>query len=221
MTAEYPGHYGNVVADATADDPADGQAVGYSGESGRMVKPVSQYEDVFPQGVWATPQGATAPDTGTVTIESVPYRVYLFDGGTTVETMSNCFEILHGIDVDALNAGTLMAEAHIHSAASTTGAGVVKWRLDWCYKPPNAAPVAMPSATITATYSANQQFWANLAGAEFAPPAGGFGIGGVILFNIVRDPTATGDTYTDDAIFDQCALHMPFNTLGSRQRYVK
>ena len=52
-------------------------------------------------------------------------------------------------------------------------------------------------------------------------PVGGYALGGVIAFNIRRTPTGTGDDYAADAILMQVALHAPFNSRGSRQRYEK
>jgi len=60
-----------------------------------------------------------------------------------------------------------------------------------------------------------------VSGVELPVPVGGFSIGDIILFNIKRIPTDNEDTYNADALFFKCALHVPTNDFGSRQRYIK
>lgn len=48
--------------------------------------------------------------------------------------------------------------------------------------------------------------------------AAGHGLSGGETIRL-RDPST--DTYEADALFGQCALHMPLNSRGSRTRYVK
>lgn len=43
----------------------------------------------------------------------------------------------------------------------------------------------------------------------------------VIGFNIRRTPSDSEDTYVADALLEQVALHIPVDTLGSRQIYTK
>ena len=49
----------------------------------------------------------------------------------------------------------------------------------------------------------------------------GFSLGGKIGFNLRRSPAGVNDTYGADALFEQIAMHVEIDTLGSRQRYVK
>jgi len=180
-----------------------------------------EYDDIFPGGTFVTPQGASAPDDVTITISGIPYRYKAFDGGTTEESLSNTFEITHGVDLDAVNAGTIPLEVHVHTMSSTTGSGSAIFNFDWVYHPPGAAPIAMASVPITCDYGSNNQYWHVVDGAELTLPTGGYAIGGIIGFNIRRKPTVTGDNYAADALLMQVALHAPFNSRGSRQRYIK
>lgn len=58
-----------------------------------------------------------------------------------------------------------------------------------------------------------------IAGAEITVPS--CAVGDIILFNFRRTPSDTGDTYADDALLLQAASRVPFNSRGSRARYVK
>jgi hypothetical protein len=156
----------------------------------------TEYDDVFPGGPFVTPTGASAPDDVTITVEGVPLRYKAFDGGNTAELMSNTFEFVHGIDIEAINAGTLKLEGHVHTMPSTTGAGTAIFNLDMVYIPSTpAAQVAMTSIAIPCVYDANHQYWHHIAGAEITVPAGGFEIGGIIGSNIRRTPTATASKH--------------------------
>ena len=46
-------------------------------------------------------------------------------------------------------------------------------------------------------------------------------LGGKIGFNLRRTPADAGDTYGADTLFEQIALHVPCDTLGSRAVYTK
>jgi len=46
-------------------------------------------------------------------------------------------------------------------------------------------------------------------------------LGDKIRFNLRRSPADTEDTYAADIIFEQIAMHVQIDTLGSRQRYTK
>lgn len=185
-----------------------------------------QYRDEYVGGVWLTPAGATAPDVVTVTIGGVLTQKYAFDGGTQEERLANNFEIAHDIALDEVNAGTIKMEWHVHFRPATTGSGDVQWWFDWCYTPPKNgstvyAPIAMSALNCIDTIQANTQYYHYLCGAELAVPAGGFQIGGIITFNLRRTPTGGSDTYAGDALLIKTALHIPTNSRGSRQRYIK
>ncbi len=183
---------------------------------------LDQYDDLLPSAQWLATNGAPGPDLVTATIGGVVFSLWAFDGANTTESMTSYFEVVHGIDIDALNASTLLAEVHTHGMPSTTAAGVVKIFFSITYLSVNAAPEFLGTFSVLIPISTNQQYWHKLGGIEIPKPAAGYGIGDQIMVKYERKPTDTQDTYNNaDWLFLQCALHMPFNSRGSRQRYAK
>lgn len=181
------------------------------------------YDDIEPAAGFVPASDGAAPDVTTHTIGGIAMNFNSFDGGSTEETMTGVFEVLHGVDVEALNRAVtpLLAEVHTHGMPSTTGSGVVKIFFDLVYEPVNAAPIAWGTVSCLISISANQQYFHKIEGAELTKPSSGYSIGDMIIVKYRRTPTDAQDTYAGDWLFKQCALHMPFNAIGSRQRYVK
>jgi len=182
---------------------------------------LDQFDDLLPSAQWQATSGGAAPDLVAYSIGGINASFWTFDGGNTTEQMTNSFEITHGIDIDALNADTIVAEVHTHGFPTTTGSGVVRILIDIIYQKVNSAPVAYTPLYINMTINANEQYWHKLGGVEIPKPAAGYGIGDHVIVRYSRVPSDPIDTYTGDWAFMQCALHMPFNSRGSRQRYVK
>jgi hypothetical protein len=181
----------------------------------------SEYRDEYVAGPWLTPQGATAPDEVTVTIGGIDYRVYAFDGGSTQETLTNSFEMQHDLDFVGLNAGTVKAEWHVHWMPSTADAGDVKWFFDWAYLPADGSAAISMTALTCIDSCSSQQTRHLICGTELAKPSSGFNVGDIILFRLRRTPNDGADTYGADALLIKTALHVPVNSKGSRQRYIK
>lgn len=154
------------------------------------------------------------------TIGGVPINMLSFDGGNTIERMSNSFEIPHDLALDQVNTGAVNIEWHIHFMSSNTGSGTVKWIIDYCYIPANGVPIVQPSLNILQEMN-GQQYFQFIKGGLIPVPAGGFDIGGIILFSLSRNPTDVQDTYNSDIILIKTALHVPINEDGSRNRYSK
>ena len=180
-----------------------------------------RYRDEYVGGVWLTPNGTAAPDVVTVTIGGVSTQMYAFDGSTTEERLANNFEIAHDLPLTLVNDGTLKLEFHGHVRPSTNNSGTAKLFFDWCYTPVNGAPIAQTSLSFDIVIGANQQYYHFMSGVELPVPVGGYGIGSIITFNLRRTPTTTGDNYPDDLLLIKCALHVPTDGDGSRQRYIK
>jgi hypothetical protein len=108
-------------------------------------------------------------------------------------------------------------EFHIHAMPSTNNAGTAIFTFNWCYSPPNAAPIAGTPIDLTFTIAANRQYWHLLAGGNLALPVGGFAIGGKIEFTVTRK--TAGNTYADAVLFDKCALHRAINAMGTINIY--
>ena len=202
-------------------------ALTYSVDS-RGFSTVISYRDEYVGGPWVDASGAAAPDLVNYTIGGVATRKYSFDGTATEERLSNCFEIPHDAAVDQLNAITERIEVHIHWMPSTNDAGNVKWFLDYCYIPVNAAPIPQTGLSVVATVPINTQYYHRISafvgpGAVISlpKPTSGFTIGDVIEFTLRRTPTDPQDDYAADAILLKVAMHVPINSSGSRQLYVK
>ena len=173
----------------------------------------STFRDELPSYVLPA-AGATAPDSVTHTIGGIIRQLYSFDGAGTEERLSGSFEIPHDWKLDS------EIEIHIHWRPSTTGTGNVEWHFDWEYSPPQGAPVTKTTLSGVATIPAAQQYLHKLNTIGLID-ATGFSLGGKIGFNLRRSPAGVNDTYGADALFEQIAMHVEIDTLGSRQRYVK
>ena len=180
-----------------------------------------EFEDVLPNAEWINSGGWAAPDTGTYTIWGIQYLYKNFDWTATTESMSNTYEILHWIDIASLNADIVLPEIHTHWMASTTTSGNVKIFFNLTYQPVNSAPVSRWTFSTLITINANGQYFHRLWWVILTKPTGWFNVWDHILVQYSRVPTDVQDTYAWDWIFMQCALHMPFNSDWSRQRYAK
>jgi len=171
------------------------------------------YRDEYPAMVIPA-SGAAAPDEVAHTIGGVLRTLRGFDGGNTQEILSGSFEIPHDYMIGQ------PIEVHVHWRPATTGTGTVIWYFDYEYSPPNAAPIAQVTMQVEATLGADRQYYHLLSTLGNMPqPATPFAIGGKIGFNLRRTPTT--DTFTGDALLEQISLHVPCDTAGSRQIYVK
>jgi hypothetical protein len=171
------------------------------------------YRDEYPAMVIPA-GGATAPDAVAHTIGGVARTLYGFDGGATQEILSGSFEIPHDYMIGH------PIEAHIHWRPSTSGLGTVKWYLDWEYSPPHGQALSQTALFVVNTLASDKQYFHLLDTFGNLPqPSIPFAIGGKIGWNLRRTPA--DDTYTGDALLEQISLHVPCDTAGSRQLYVK
>jgi len=172
------------------------------------------WRDEYASFAWLEAGGRTAPDKRDHVIGGVDRRVYCFDGGTEEEVLSNCFEIPHDY------AYGQPIEVHAHFRPSTNASGDVKLFFDWEHSPIFSAPQAQTSLSFVHAINSNEQYYHILVAFGDLPDLG-FELGDKIGFNVRRTPTDSQDTYGDDLILEQVALHIPVNTNGSRQRYIK
>jgi hypothetical protein len=186
-----------------------------TGENKTLVLSSPTWRDEYPE-IIVPASGSAAPDSVGATIGGIARQMYSFDGANTTEILSGSFEIPH----DYMIGETI--EVHVHWRPSTTGTGDVKWFFDWEYSPANAASITQTTLSKVETIGSNKQFWHLITSIGNLPqPSTPFGIGGKIGFNIRRTPSDAGDTYTGDALLEQISLHVPCDTNGSRQIYVK
>jgi len=175
------------------------------------------WRDEYPSQPWVAAGAAAAPDLIDYSIGGITVKKYSFDGATTEELLNSNFEVPHDY------AYGNQIELHVHWRPTSTATGTTVWNFDWCYSPANdGAPIPQTSQSTSKTLTANSQYHhfitsfgnLNLTGSTFS-------LGHLINFNIRRDPTFSGDTYPDDIILEQVALHMPIDSFGSRQQYIK
>ena len=178
------------------------------------------YADEYPSHILPVP-GSAAPDDVVHTVGGVARVFKGFDGNNTQEIMSGSFEIPHRFMVDVYSLGVGYGiELHIHWRPSTTGTGTVIWYCDLEYSPPNAAPIPMATMQVEINLATNKQYWHLLSSFGIIPqPATPFQLGGKIGFNLRRTPTT--DSYGADALFEQIALHVPGDVMGSRYPFVR
>lgn len=178
------------------------------------------YRDEYP-AILVPASGSAAPDSVGATIGGVARQLYAFDGSNTEERLSGSFEIPHDYAYGE------QIEVHIHFRPSTTGTGNVKWFFDYERSKVNlsgaVAPV-VPEAKTTISAICNIATAGQYAHYVFSLgllPDVDYHIGEKIGFNIRRTPNDGDDTYGSDALLEQIAIHIPVDTNGSRQRYVK
>lgn len=179
------------------------------------------WRDEYVAGEWTFPEGQTAPDNETYTIGNVNVRLLTFDGSSTEERATNSFEINHDVDINNLNNDLYDLEFHIHFMPSTNNSGTIKWFFDYCYLPINGNPISQQSLELIKEIDINSQYKHLVTGVSIPKPSNGFNIGDIILFTIRRTPLDSQDTYNSDAILIKCALHVPVDSMGSSQMYVK
>lgn len=182
------------------------------------------WRDEYVGGVYFVPSGASAPDEVNVTIGGVVTKKYSFDGVNIIEKLGNTFEIPHDMEITKVNSEEISVEFHLHIAPSdNVTTGDVRFVIDWCLIKVDGAPYAGNQLILTKSIIAGKQYHNCLTGIDLPIPSGsgGFGIGDLIEFTVSREPQNANDTYSADILFYKSSLHVPLDTLGSRQRYTK
>jgi hypothetical protein len=180
-----------------------------------------EYRDEYVAGDWLVPVGVASPDLQNVTLGGVTTRLWGFDGNATEERISNSFEIQHDIDIEALNNETVQIEWHTHFLPSGNLTGDVKWFLDYSILKNEEAPTTETPIHCIKTVPLNSQYVHLICGAFIPKPTAGWGIGDIIIFNLRRTPDDVQDTYEEEVLLIKTALHVPVNSNGSRQIYIK
>jgi len=156
--------------------------------------------------------GASAPDV--IDLNGATYiQGYAFDGGALTESASGVVEILHGYKE------LTDIYPHVHWQPTTTGAGDVKWWIEYYLAYPDGTVSSV--STDSVVDSSNLTAWGGHI-AEFSAISGtNITVGTQIHFAIYRDPTDAADTYTEDAVLDQFGVHVEEESQGSINRLSK
>ena len=156
--------------------------------------------------------GATAPDAigilGAGGIEALG-----FDGNATTESVNGAAEILHGY----LEGSDIYF--HVHWMPTTTGAGNVKWQLEYSWS--NGGGTFANPTIIPIVEAAGGTAWVHKRGDLPAISGTGKAINSAVVFRLFRDPTDGEDTYADDAALIQVGIHYQIDVYGSRSVGVK
>jgi hypothetical protein len=156
--------------------------------------------------------GASPPDE--ITIPGTSIITVSFDGGGTTEDIAVCKELNHDYQE-----GTPIS-FHVHWYPTTTGAGNVKWQLE--YYIASQASATVVSGLTSVTQAAGGAAW-RLQTANFPDiNLGAIGtIGCQIHFRFFRNPSDAADTYAADAAVGTMGYHYLTNSRGSAQRAAK
>lgn len=151
--------------------------------------------------------GATAP--GTWTIPGTALVIRAFTGTAAEQSAHGSLEILHDY-----KEGTDIVP-HLHWCPTTTGAGNVKWQLEYSWL--NGGSTVTTSVTTSVTVAAP-----GVIGQEQRtsfPAISGVGktIGSRFVFRLFRNPADAADTYGADAGAFDIGIHYEIDTIGSRQ----
>jgi len=150
--------------------------------------------------------GASAPDQVTW-VSASNLKVKGFDGTSTMEQLF--FEVQLGHDYKE---GTDL-HPHIHWGPTTTGAGNVKWILEYSWV--NIMDTTPAVTTISSIQAAGGVAYKHLL-TEFPEMLGtNKGLSSMIIGRIYRDPTDVQDTYAGDAGLLELDFHYQTDGLGS------
>jgi hypothetical protein len=189
------------VARAVTSDAS--VSANYSASAGSVGLTTSMWNDIIIPGV-SLGKGASVPDLVTQTGNIL---LYGFDGAATLEQLYGTFEMQHdykeGTDI----------RPHIHWTASDTSTGYVLWQLEYSYA--NTSAGFTTATTITASGYASGTANSHLKNEFTVIPGSGIEVGDIITFRLYRDPTATADTYTSDALLLNIGIHYEVSSLGS------
>ena len=177
------------------------------------------WRDEYVGGDWGNAAGNAAPSFATYTIAGIAYRKKALDAN---DARTNCFEIPH--DMMLTDEPTLQPEVHIHLRPTTNATGTVILFFEPEWSKANSGgtlkdPEALPEMSATLTITTGSSNFPHYVVSFGKLPVRDYNIGDLIGFRVSRR-TGQG-TYTDDIIIEKLALHVPVDTQGSRQIYVK
>jgi len=190
-------------------------------ENKTLVLDQAVWRDEYVGSDWGNATGNAAPAFGTYTIGGIAYRKISLDAN---DARTNCFEIPHDMVLSEEEALQPEVHAHIRPTNDSTGTVILFFEPEWSKANTSGAnPVTNPEAlaemTATLTIAAGSSNFPHYVLSFGKLPVKAYNIGDLIGFKVSRK-TGQG-TYTSDIIIEKLALHVPVDTNGSRQIYVK
>ena len=138
-----------------------------------------------------------------------------FDGNSTLEQLFGGGELIHSYKENG------DVYFHVHWMPSTASTGVVKWFLEYSWYNMESSPEQPTVNTISVLDEAGSVAWFPHVVAFPIISGQGKKIGSHFRFRFYRNPSDAQDTYLDDAALDSVGLHVPINSNGSRQIFIK
>ena len=179
------------------------------------------WRDEYVSGDWGNATGNAAPTFGTYTIGGIAYRKIALDAN---DSRTNCFEIPHDMILSADAALQPELHAHIRPTSDATGTVILYLEPEWSKvntteANPAIEPLPLAEMTATLTIANGSSNFPHYVVSFGKLPVNSYNIGDLIGFKVSRR-TGFG-TYTADIIIEKLAMHVPVDTAGSRQIYVK
>lgn len=201
-----------LFVDASADvvqlgDPTGGSYTQFESD-GTMaaIGNATTWKDINVGGVTLTQAVANRPTLTTITGTNI--LTYAFNGVSLLNELHGAFEIQHDYKVGS------DIVPHVHFYPTTTGAGNVKWNMEYWIKDDNIAPI---TGTISSTTAVNGIAWEEIRTNLATVVGTNIKIGSQFHFRLWRDPNDVADTYGADAAIGTVGIHYECDTLGSRQ----
>jgi hypothetical protein len=179
------------------------------------------WRDEYVGGDWGNATGNAAPSFGTYTIGGIAYRKIALDAN---DARTNCFEIPHDMMLSTDEELQPEVHAHIRPTNNATGTIILYLEPEWSKANVSGAdpvtdPLALAEMSVTLTIAVGSSNYPKYVASFGKLPVNTYNIGDIIGFKVSRR-TGFG-TYTADIILEKVALHVPIDTGGSRQIYVK
>lgn len=200
----YATQFGDVSAGNYSEFEDDG-TLSFKGDA-------TVYRDIIIPGNSLAPTGAAAPDL--INFINANLQVRGFDGGATTERLFGSCEMQH----DYKEGSNI--EIHVHWSPTTADAGSVVWQLYYTWTNKHGTFAAPTLITFTPD-AAGGTAWVHKFKSGGAISGAGKTIGSIFVFQLFRDPGATGDTYSADAALLDVGIHYECDTTGSRERTSK
>ncbi len=191
-----------------------------TGENKTLVLEHPVWRDEYVGGDWGNAIGNEAPTFAPFTIGGIALRKLVLGAN---DSRSNCFEIPH--DMILSESADLQPEIHAHIRPTTNDTGTVILFISPEWSKANQSsvtpvdPLALAEMTATLTITVGSALYPHYVLSFGNLPVNSYNIGDLIGFKVSRK---TGEgTYTENVIIEKIALHVPCDTGGSRQIYIK
>lgn len=170
------------------------------------------WNDIQNLSLWDTDTTIQKPALTAISGSAVKTRC--FDGGTQMNEMFGTVEIPHNM----YNGTGAVLSPHVHREGTTTSANTGVWYMDYTILKRNSEYTSTQTISWTFANITWRQARIDELGSDFS--ATWLTLWDVISFRIYRDPTGV-DTYAGLMCLNQVWFHAQFDTMGSRQEYVK